>query len=1030
MEAKFSRGARVTIKAFGNRIGIIDGEPRETKGKWFYPVSIDPSQPSPYYPEDSLERFIAPKSVEQLLRDKEYSDVEDFIQGLIYKKLEKPLSDNLYTFYASRTEFLVHQFKPVLKFLNSSKQRLLLADEVGLGKTIEAGIIITETSARLGELPRVLIVCPSMLTQKWEIEMRKRFSLDFNILKRDDLFKFLNRYAEYGEAEKLKGIVSLQTLRSSRMMESLRDTEPRFDIVIVDEAHHMRNPETLSSELGKILSDNSDAMLFLTATPLQLGTPDLFNLLGLLVPEEFSDFALFDNLIEPNEYMNNALRRLYDPSAALELLKGVENTSQKERFLKNPFYHEAIQLLSGNTRLTREKAIRLQKLLVELNCLSYVFTRTKKRDVEIDFPTREARVIRVEFTPAEMDFYNAVTDFVSERFTARYGSSQGISFAVIMPQRQVASCIQAMRGSLDDILKKKVVKAPSKDNGDIIDPSADIDSPWKLEDGEVSALQKLKGCASRVGETDTKFNKFLEALRKLEKDDRESKIIVFAFFKKTLEYLRKRLEATEYRGKVALMHGDIPTKDRQKVIRRFRETNEIKILLSSEVGGEGLDFEFCNVIFNYDLPWNPMRVEQRIGRLDRYGQRHEKILIYNFSMVGTIDDEILNRLYARINVFERFIGDLDAILGEQIAELTKDIFNTKLTRAQKIQKIEKVAENIERRQKELEEFEIECQKFIGQDEYFNQEVTRILETKRFITSDEVLFLLRTFLKRNYPKTTLLPPKSGRANVYVLKPAEDFRRFVRLHSSSTENIRELERKLSFDGGVPVTFNDQEACRDESLEFITIHHPIMKAIKRYYDENKQKVYSTAQFRLRGKSDYQGKFLFFIYLLEKTALKKDLILIPTLVNLENSKVHIVDELCDWFLGEIVKAEPIDKNLAAYDDNHFETVSKEAREYLEMIREEEEQKLRRTNDTLVNNQIESVKQAAALKIKKAEEIIRKLRSQGKTDDDQIMRIPKGRIRNLEISMEERVKSLEQKRGVSVGFNLIAGGVVEIERA
>ena len=328
MEAKFSRGDRVIIKAFGNRIGIIDGEPRETKGKWFYPVSIDPSQPSPYYPEDSLERFIAPKSVEQLLRDKEFSDVEDFIQGLIYKKLEKPLSDNLYTFYASRTEFLVHQFKPVLKFLNSSKQRLLLADEVGLGKTIEAGIIVTETSARLGELPRVLIVCPSMLTPKWENEMQKRFSLDFNILKRDDFMKFLQRYREYGEAEKLKGIIPLQTLRSNRMIESLRDIAPRFDIVIVDEAHYMRNPETLSSELGEVLSELSDAMLFLTATPLQLGTPDLFNLLGLLIPDEFSDFALFYNLIEPNEYINNALRRLYDPNAALELLKRVENTSQ------------------------------------------------------------------------------------------------------------------------------------------------------------------------------------------------------------------------------------------------------------------------------------------------------------------------------------------------------------------------------------------------------------------------------------------------------------------------------------------------------------------------------------------------------------------------------------------------------------------------------------------------------------------------------------------------------------------------------
>lgn len=506
--------------------------------------------------------------------------------------------------------------------------------------------------------------------------------------------------------------------------------------------------------------------------------------------------------------------------------------------------------------------------------------------------------------------------------------------------------------------------------------------------------------------------------------------MVFAFFKKTLEYLRKKLEITEYRARVALIHGDIPTKDRQKIIKKFRQTDEIKILLSSEVGGEGLDFEFCNVIFNYDLPWNPMRVEQRIGRLDRYGQRHEKILIYNFSMIGTIDDEILRRLYSRINVFEKYIGDLDAILGDEIRELTKEIFNTKLTYEQKIQQIEKRAENIERRQKELEEFERECQKFIGQDEYFNQEVTRILETKRFITSDEVLFLLRFFLKRNFARTTLLPPKSGRINVFVLKCDDDFRRFIRQYSSTSDNIKEIERKLSFDGGILVTFNDQEACRDESLEFITIHHPIMKAIKRYYDENKQQIHNTAQFRLRGNSTHKGKYFFFIYLLEKTALRKDLILIAILVNFENSKVHIVDELCDWFLGEIVKAEPVDdKNLATYEDEHFETSLKEAGEHLEMIREEEEHKLRKSNDTLVNNQIESVKQATAIKIKKAEEIIRKLLGQGKTEEDPIVKLHKGRIRNIRISMEEKMNKLEQKRFVSVGFNLIAGGIVKIEK-
>jgi SNF2 family DNA or RNA helicase len=400
----------------------------------------------------------------------------------------------------------------------------------------------------------------------------------------------------------------------------LREINPHFDIVIVDEAHYMKNPETLSSELGELLSELSDAMLFLSATPLQLGTPDLFNLLRLLIPEEFSDFTLFHNVIEPNQYINDALRRLHNPVAALEVLKKIGSTSQQERFIQNPFYQEAINLLSSRKALTHEQAIRLQKLLVELNCLSYVFTRTKKRDVAVDihFPIREARVIRVQFTTEEIEFYNAVTGFVSERFTSKHRVLQGISFAVIMPQRQVASCIQAMKENLDKIVSKKlkIIKAPSEDNGDVIDASADEDIPWKLESGEIASFQRLKRSADRIGSVDTKFSKFLEALKRLEDENPSAKILVFAFFKPTLEYLKNKLEATQYGGKVSLIHGDIEVKERQRIIRKFRETDEIKILLSSEVGGEGLDFEFCNVIFNYDLPWNPMRVEQRIGRLD------------------------------------------------------------------------------------------------------------------------------------------------------------------------------------------------------------------------------------------------------------------------------------------------------------------------------------------------------------------------------------------------------------------------------
>jgi len=346
----------------------------------------------------------------------------------------------------------------------------------------------------------------------------------------------------------------------------------------------------------------------------------------------------------------------------------------------------------------------------------------------------------------------------------------------------------------------------------------------------------------------------------------------------------------------------------------------------------------------------------------------------------------------------------------------------------KYKKIEKVAENIARRQKDLEEFEDECKKFIGQDEYFNQEVTRILETKRFITSEEVFFLLQYFLKRYYPKTTLSPPKKGRPNVFVLKGVEDFRKFVRQYSSPSENIKELDRKLSFEGGILSTFNDKEACIDESLEFITIHHPIIKAIKRFYDDNAQEISYTAQFKLKGNSDYAGDYLFFIYLLEKAALKKDFILMPILVNLNNNKVNIADDFCDWFLANIVNAEALsDGNLASNVDDYFDKSLKDAYEYLEMIREEEEQTLRRRNDTLVNNQIESVKQATTIKVRKASEIILKLSVQGKKEDDRIVRLHKGRIRNLELSMEEKIRGFEQKRSVSVGYSLIAGGLVQI---
>lgn len=1024
----FSIGDKVVVRARGDKVGIIDGQPREEKGRAFYPVSFNPVEPSFWYPEDALNPFAAPKAVAELLTSKDFADPQTFISSLIYKKLEKPLSDNLYTFYSSKTEFQVHQFKPVLKFLGSNDQRLLLADEVGLGKTIEAGIILTEQQARL-DISRILIVCPAVLTEKWQTEMRRRFSQSFEVFRRKDFENFLEGYSEYGESQKLKAICSLQTLRASSVLERMREIEPHFDLVIVDEAHHLRNPETLSSELGTVLSELSDALLFLSATPLQLGTPDLFNLLNILLPQDFPEFELLHSLLEPNEFINNAARLLKNPAQALAEVRKVEHVAQPDRFRRNPYYKELVRLLSQNPKLTTQRAIEAQRLLSEISPISYVFTRTKKRDVlEGHFPVREARVIKVKFTPAEMGFYDAVTEFVVVQFRRLASSRQGISFALIMPQRQVSSCIQATKASLTALMKKRRFMPPTADDGDVIDPFADIEQPAAAEEEAIRAARDLLRTAKEIGDVDTKFDMFLKALRELEREDATARIIVFSFFKRTLEYLREKLEKNGYSSAVAIIHGDIKSSDRQKVLREFREGNRIKILLSSEVGGEGLDFEFCNVLFNYDLPWNPMRVEQRIGRLDRYGQSHDKILIYNFSMQGTIDDEILNRLYGRIKIFERYIGDLDVILGDEISQLTKEIFSTSLTREQRIQTIEKAAENIARKHADLERFENENQRFIGQDAYFTEEISKIQNSKRFITAKEVELFLRAFLKAEFPKLTLVPPPSGKPNVLVLKSDEAFRRLVWRNSEGDDNRKRVDKRLSQQEGCLVTFDSKTACMNESLEFITLHHPITKAIKRFYDEHKSELKFTSQVVLKGPPQFLGEYFFFIYLLEKTALKTELQMVPVLVSRRDFSVRFLEDLTDWFLGELASASHAEVDLFAYTPQELNRALSASDDYLGLLREEEEGKLKRANDALVDNRAESLRQSTKFKIKRANETIQKLIQRGQSEDSAIVRLHKGRIRKMEDALEDQLKKLEQRRAVSVASNLTAGGTLRVD--
>ena len=877
MEPKFKIGDKVHLETNPGSVGVIDNRPQSRRGGFYYRVFFSGDKCDTLFPEGALEAHEELENFATAFGHAKFLDRRSFLQFLILEKIRKPLSDNLYTFYASRTDFQVHQFKPVLKFIPSVDQRLFLADEVGLGKTIEAGIILTELQARHQGLARVLVVCPAALLGKWEAELRRRFGQTFRVLRRHEFSEFLDRYAQYDDNEKLKAVVSLQALRAGRVLERLEELQVNFDLIIIDESHHMKNPETKSSRLGELLSEHADALIMMSATPLHLGREDLFNQLRILAPNEFQDFGFFRELVEPNQHINDALRTLHRPQEAAHFLRMVEHTKQRQRFLDNPNYGECLAALDHSDKLTTAEAIQIQRQLTELNPLSYIFTRTRRRDVSTDvhFPQRQAFVLDVDFTTEERELYDAVTEWVISRY--QYSSS-GVSFAKIMPQRQVSSCIPAMKGYFDDLLRKGKIRAPSADEGDNID-DYDYENDDSLDSSELAAVRRLLAAADRVGDQDTKFEKFIAALCDTLAQNPNAKVVVFSFFKRTLEYLQRRLSGAGISN--TLIHGDVAVRDRQRRVRKFWDDAGLTVLLSSEVGGEGLDLQVGNVLFNYDLPWNPMRVEQRIGRLDRYGQKSDKILIYNFSMKGTIDDIILDRLYGRINLFERYIGDLEAILGSRINELVREMFDAKLTDAERQARADKAGENLLREQKELEEFEQESERFLGQDEFFTREISRIRDTRRFVTADEVRFLLEAFLEQRDPSSTLKPTRRGRQNVFLLKTSNEFQGLIQAYAPDDDGKKEVLRKLGGGQGALLTFDSEEACRDDNLVFVTIHSPLIKAIVRFTEQDPACVsLPLGRLRICSYAGLLGTYFLFVYLLEMTGAKKSLQLVPILV------------------------------------------------------------------------------------------------------------------------------------------------------
>lgn len=437
---RFQVGDTVVLRTT-REMGRVEREPVRDGGEYWYRVRfVKVVENIPEGDLDPLDELY--DSLESLARCARWGMLRAFRTALAVERIVHTNRSTIYSFRAQRILFQPYQYKPLLKILDSPDRRLLIADEVGLGKTIEAGLILTELEARR-PLQRVLVVCPSRLRDKWREEMNRKFEQDFALYDRRRLVEFVERERAAARPAKLTGVCSMQTLRNSELRELLLGELGSIDLVIVDEAHHARNPTTKTSAMLRDVCELGDCVVLLTATPIHLGSQDLFTLLQALRPGEFRDAAVFDAQLKRFAGVHQVCqlirsKKVNELTNARKLLEQmfVDSVTPKNR---DPLAMQVIDELAQEVPDDRRAWIELERRVQDLHPLASVVTRTRKRDVQEKAPVRRAHVHRCNWTNEEDQLYQTLVHGA----TPLGWLSTRLSIGQIQRARQAASCLPA-----------------------------------------------------------------------------------------------------------------------------------------------------------------------------------------------------------------------------------------------------------------------------------------------------------------------------------------------------------------------------------------------------------------------------------------------------------------------------------------------------------------------------------------------------------------------------------------------------------
>ena len=492
-----------------------------------------------------------------------------------------------------------YQIETVRKILRQLHGRALLCDEVGLGKTIEAGMVIKEYLLR-GLASRVLILTPPGLVRQWRDEMWGKFALDFTVWGEREV-------ASPPASEVLLAIGSIALARLERNLDAFCGKD--WDMVVIDEAHHLRRRASRSWALVSALKKRF--LLLLSATPVHNNLMELYELVTLVRP------GLLDT--------PGAFRRKF---------------------------------LGGKEGPQTRNLDQLREVLAD------VMVRNTRSRADVHLPRRFATTFVLEPLPAEASAYGAASEYARLAYP-------GIDPAGRMWLRHLLGSAGSGAAAVAEIAARRLARDPCGPDGDPEQEMRDGASSllWPAENADLRRLLEEIVEAGRIAGRSSKTDRLLEMLA-----SSQEQVIVFCRYRATLAGLSERLLAAQIDH--VLYHGGLSRSEKDSAIEVFRAG--ARVLLSTESGGEGRNIHFCRTIVNYDLPWDPMLVEQRIGRVHRIGQRRD-VFVFNLVQSGTLEEELLRILEEKIHLFELIVGEVDSILGhlerrEEFADIILDLW--------------------------------------------------------------------------------------------------------------------------------------------------------------------------------------------------------------------------------------------------------------------------------------------------------------------------------------------------------------------